>query len=478
MKGDKLLKEEQGLDFHLLLTADNDNCTAYLEFSRLDPGCEITVDMIESMLDSVGIVYGVDKNNLRDIAERISAGMVEDLSEVFVVASGKQANNGQDGWIEFRVNPSPEQIRLDPDELDRIDYKNTNLIENVRAETDLGTVHQPTEAENGIDIFGNTINASEGNPVKVRLGMNVVMDGDKLFSTASGRFVREGDELSVNPIYHVRGDVDLTIGNINFIGLVQIQKDVFDDFTVVGREGIEIGGIVGAAKLESDKNIIVSGGVNGKGKGYITATGKIESKYFNDVIVVCRSDITISKQIMNSVVKTKGKINIQNGTLLGGEISAQMGIDAGVVGSELGTPTTIIAGQDFELMDRLKAYVARLEEIGKEINRIDRIIGPVLANKNKLLALPTEKKKALKGLLHQMKQMREEKQQILKDRDELQSKIDKSSVKEIYVRKMLYQGVRVYIGKCNRPIKMEIRGPICLREDLENDTISITNLTL
>ena len=474
----KVLKDHHQDFFQAHVLISLDQTEVYFKFLRLDPGAELSSSELRDLLDEAGIVYGVNAGSIKNLAEKIGSGELEVGEANHLVAKGKPAQHGEDGRIEFLVNPSAEDVFFDVDSDDVIDYKNNNLITNVTEEQHLATLLKPTDPEDGVDVFGQTIEARVGNPMKIKLGTNMVSDNDRIYSTCSGRFIQEGDTLLVSPVYVVREDVGYRVGNINFIGKVEAQKDILDDFSVFAKEGIEVNGIVGAATIESDGDIILNGGMNGKGKGFLRSQGNVEAKYLNEVTVVSWRDISVQKSIINSIVKTKGKVESQHGSVIGGEVTALMGVDIGSVGSDLGVITTLVAGQDYELKDRMKAYESQLLEIGQEVDRIDRIIGPILADKNKLTSLSVEKKKALKGLLEQLKRYREEQGRIRLEAEALEKETTSVSVKEIVVRKIMYSGVRIVIGNCKKVIKSDIKGPIRLREDLENDTISITSITL
>jgi uncharacterized protein (DUF342 family) len=474
----KVIKDHQQEFFQAQVLINRDQTEVFLQFLRLDAGVEMSSSDVRDLLDEAGIVYGVNAGSIKNLAEKISSGDLEAGEDTHLVAKGKAASDGHDGRVEFLVDPSSEEVYFDVESDDMIDYKNNSLIQNVTEEQHLATVIKPSDPEDGVNVFGQTVESKQGVPVKVKLGSNVVVDGDQVYSTCNGRFIKEGDTLSVNPVYVVREDVGYRVGNINFIGKVEAQKDVQDDFSIFAKEGLEVGGIVGAANVESDGNIVLNGGMNGKGKGFLRSQAKIESKYLNEVTVVGWGDITVHKSVINSIVKTKGKVDASHGNVIGGEVTALMGIEVATVGSDLGVITTIVAGQDYELKDRMKAYESQLLEIGQEVDRIDRIIGPILADKNKLTSLSVDKKKALKGLLEQLKRYREEQGRIRLEAESLEKETTTVSVKEIVIKKMLYSGVRVVIGNCKKVIKADIKGPIRLREDLENDTISITSITL
>ena len=474
----KILKEHQEEFFKALLWVNEEKTEVYFSFERIDSGLDLSSSTLKNILDDASVVYGVDGNAIKNIVEKMGAGDMETGPKTYLVAKGKPVEHGRDGYVDYLIKPSPEEVYFDPDTEDVIDYKSTNLITNVNGEQHLATIMNPTVPENGMDVFGQAVEAKVGVPLKIKIGANVVTDGDRLYAACSGRFIKDGDSLSVNPVYLVREDVGYRVGNINFIGKVEIQKDVLDDFSVYAKAGIEVNGIVGAASLECEGNIVMNGGMNGKGKGFVRAQGSISAKYLNETTVVSWGDVSVQKSIINSLVKTKGKVEGQNISVMGGEVMALMGIDVSAAGSDLGNITTLVAGQDYELKDKIKAYETQLLEISQEIDRIDRIIGPILADKSKLMSLSVDKKKALKGLLEQLKRYREEQTRARMESEVLQKEATSVSVKEIVVRKILYTGVRVVIGNCKKVIKADIKGPIRLREDLENDTISITSITL
>lgn len=480
MAEEKVIKDHQEEFFQILLTANGEGTKVDLTFPRLDPGADLTVAMLREILDDGGIVYGLQTNTLKSVVERVGAGESIEAEERFVVARAKPAAHAEDGHIDFLVEPSPEEVyfEIDEDDIDTIDYKNTNLIQNVTEQQHLATIVQPGESEDGVDVFGERIEGRQGDPIKVKLGPNMLQEEERLYSACNGRFLNENGVLSVSPVYTVRDNVGYRVGNINFLGKVEIQKDVLDDFSVVSENGVEVMGVVQSANVESKGDVIINGGMNGKMKGFLRSEGKVESKYFNDCTVVAWGDIDVQKSIVGSTIKTKGKVEAPHANIRGGEVSALMGIDVGTVGSDLGVITTISAGRDYETEDRIKAYESQLLEISKEIDKIDLTIGPLLSNKSKLMALPVQKKKAIKSLLEELKRYREEQGRLRIESENLQQKVAENCVKEIIVRKLIYSGTRIVIGTCKKVIKMDVKGPVRLREDLENDTISITGVTL
>jgi hypothetical protein len=471
--GFTLIRDFQESECDISLYANEDDTEAFLIFDKIKLVKNINVNYLEELIEKAGILYGVQKQALKKIIKCIQSESVNP-EEKYLIAKGKKAIYGKDAYLEFHVTPSEEDPHFDIEENKTIDYKNNSLISNVSNEQHLATFHDIKTPENGMDVFGCDIPTVEPKLLKFKLGSGVIIEQDKITASTYGRFIYEQGELSVDPLYTVRGDVDLTIGNIDFIGKVIIQKDIVDDFSVSAREGIEVKGIIGAADVESDKDLIVDGGINGKGKGIIKSKGIISSKYLNEVNVFCSKDIEIRKSIINSDVKTKGKIMCLTGSIIGGSTCAYKGIEAGVVGADLGTVTHISAGLDYELEDRIREYEDKLEVIAKELRQIERVVEPVLANKVALNTFPVEKRNLILKVLKSFKVLQTEDARIREKLETINRDSMKGSVNEIRIKDVLYSGTHVTIGKCSKKIKMTIKGPLLLKEDLANDTVKIS----
>jgi uncharacterized protein len=463
--------EEHNCDFSLY--ANEDDTEAYLVFEVLEKQSWIKEDLLTSYLDQAGVMYGVDSRSLKKIIKKAEKDEIT-ISENYCVAKGQKAVYGKDAYIDFHVDPSEEDPHFDIEDDKTIDYKNNSLISNVSNEQHLATFHDLKTNQNGIDVFGCEIPTVQPKTLKFKVGSGVRMSKNKIIASTYGRFIFEKEELSVDPVYTVRGNVDLTIGNIDFIGKVIIQKDIDDDFSVSAREGIEVGGIIGCSDIISDKELKVQGGLNGKCKSNVRVEGKLSSKYLNEVNIFGKEDIEVRKSIINCEVKTKGKILCERGSIIGGSTCAYKGMDVAVVGSDLGTVTYIISGVDYELEDRILGYEDKLNAIAKEIRHIERIVEPVLANKISLQSLPVDKRKLIQKVLIDFKNYKDDEEKNLKELEAVRRNSVTGGVKEIYVRDVLYSGTHVTIGKCSKRIKITIKGPVFLKEDLANDTIKIT----
>ena len=86
-----------------------------------------------------------------------------------------------------------------------------------------------------------------------------------------------GTIIEVVNTYVVNGDVDYSTGNIQFNGNVVINGTVPDGFEVKAEGDIVVMKIAESARLEAGRDIIIKGGVQGKGKGLVSAGRDIRS---------------------------------------------------------------------------------------------------------------------------------------------------------------------------------------------------------
>ncbi len=463
--------ENERVDIDLYVSDDYIN--AYFLFERVDSGAIIDLGVLHTILEDNGIVCGVKLKELKSLVKRLNGGEIQCDGEKYNVASAKPPKFGRDGYLDFHVTPSINNPRFDVDEEEMIDYKNTSLITNVTTEQHLVTLVPECPGEAGVDVYGMEIEVGEPKPLKYISGQGVYKDGDKIFASVNGMFIYEDDHLSVTSVYNVLGSVDFTVGNINFVGKVIVGKDVLDDFSISGNCGIEVGGVVGAANLESGSDMVLTGGINGQTKSYIKSQGGLKSKYLNEVNATAWGDVFISKSIINCVTRTKGKIVIRDGSIIGGIACALKGVEVATLGSDLGIATHVIAGQDYEFEERKQSYELQMNNIQVELGRIDRVVGPIVSNSNALNNLTPAKKKMVISMIQKAKKLKEDHVQIVNNLEEISAKDVNNAGAEILVRNILYSGVKVTVGKFVKIIKMEIKGPIVLKEDLENNTVMI-----
>jgi len=223
-------------DPKIQISISRDRMEAALQIDMPQGSRPITMDAVMEKIKAAGIVYGID-------LEAIEKAMARSGLEV-VCAKGLVPVNGVNASIIYTVDL---ENKGRPAELDdgRVDFKNLNMFTVVQQDELLAEKVPATMGTPGVDILGNEVAAKPGKDLILPTGKNVyAVDGLKVFAAQAGQIVAANKKLNVIPIIEVKGDVDLSTGNIEFVGSVLVKGSIQTGFTVKAEGNIEIAGNV------------------------------------------------------------------------------------------------------------------------------------------------------------------------------------------------------------------------------------------
>ncbi|MCM8825505.1 MAG: FapA family protein, partial [Candidatus Omnitrophica bacterium] len=233
---------------------------------------KLTHSKIKEALYACGIVSGIDENAIDALISSFNEhGMgITDA----VVARGTPPQDGRDGEIKYLFHTS-KGLSLNEYILDGMIVRGTNVIKSVEKGQEIASIIPHIDSVNGKDIFGRVIPTRKVKKVKLRAGKNVRVSDDGLhfYADAGGRPIVEGDKISVNDVLIIPGNLDYTVGNIDFDGVVEVNGDVLDGFSIKASKTIIVRGVVGASNLEAGLDIQIQGGCKGLNKAKIVSGG-------------------------------------------------------------------------------------------------------------------------------------------------------------------------------------------------------------
>lgn len=457
--------EEETDNYRLAGYINQDRMRGFLLVEKKQDELELELEEVLAKTEAGGITFGVDQSAVRRCLTRAAARNKVEFGEI---ALGQEAEDGQDGKIEFYVQPSSEEARYTKDASGRVNYHELNLIENVAAEQQVACLLPPKPGVAGSTVLGEVLPSKSGEPAKVRAGKGVRTDagGETFVAEIPGRLVYEDDCLEISQEFEVKGDVDYSVGDIDFLGRVTVTGEILDDFNVKADMGLEVRGPVGNCQLVSSADIVLGGGMSGKTKGSAKAGGEVRARYLNEVTVEADGSVTVEREAYNSVIRSGGAYLSPGGKVVGGEVTALKGIDLGTAGSDLGVATKLCAGIDYRSAERRRRLAEELDSADKEIERISTAIGPLLADPARVQALPVDKKKAVLNLVSHLKTLKEKREVLLDQRIRGASPETQEAVKQINAKDMVFTGVTVEVGDCRLLLKNDATGPLAMVEDL------------
>jgi uncharacterized protein (DUF342 family) len=327
--------------------------------------------VMEELLKS-GVTYGLDRNKIAGAVNDANSKMEKQTD--ILVTQGIPAVRGQDGGIQFAFDSEQKEydFRILPD--GKIDYRNSTNILMAKKDMLLARITDPLPGKPGVNVLGETIPADPGKPASLTAGGGVRRspDGKEFYAEINGSIMLNGSVLEVVDTYVVNGDVDYSTGNIQFNGTVVINGSVPDGDIVVMK-------LVESARIEAGRDVIIKGGIQGKGRGLVYAGRDLRAGYAQNARLEAQGNIYLENFAINSYLCTTKQLFMRNkkGAVIGGEVFALRGLDVKVLGSETGVKTLIDAGNDYLVMRRLSELDTAIAFIRNNLRKIEESLRPV-----------------------------------------------------------------------------------------------------
>ncbi|MGE5390551.1 MAG: DUF342 domain-containing protein [Deltaproteobacteria bacterium] len=428
------------------VTVDRDKMKANLVV--LPPGENgqvATLEQAQKAIADAGVTYGIRENKIREALMEVNWGFE------MTVAEGEPAVNGEDAKVTYHFQLPSQQGGPKMDEKGNVDYFDLGLINNVKAGQLLAERVPPTEGTIGHDVFGNEIQPRRGKDNRLLRGTNSVIDQEEtaIYSVIDGHVSLVGNKIQVNPVFHVKGNVDYATGNIDFIGNVVIAGNVASGFKVKAGGDIEVGGFIEGAEVEAGGSVIVKGGIAGGTKGKVAAGENVMARFAENSHIEAGSDILIKEAIMQSNLKAGGSVRVSSNKaiIVGGLIQATHEVEARVLGSQLATQTIIEVGVNPAHRDEYHELIRVRTEKKKIMDNLNQNLQAFQRSGISMENLSDKKKADLIKMLDYFKSLHQELTQMEKRVVQLEAEFQRTQNAKVRVLDVAYPGVRISIGQ-------------------------------
>ena len=331
-------------------------------------GEDITAARIERAASEAGVRYGMDEALIeRAVAEKL-------YFKPLPLAVGLAPVPGIDGRVEelFPREKTPE-FRMD--EKGNIDFRTLNTMQQVLQGDHICNIILPIPGTDGMDVKGSVIKSPMPAAPQVPNGTNtgISEDGTVLFARMDGQLVYESGRFSVRPVLQIAGNVDASVGNIDFRGDVFIGGDVTEDYEIRCTGSVTINGLVESARIIAGGEINVAKGVCGDGSTFIQSGKSVKCKFIENSTVHAETTV-YADSIINSKVTSNHTISVMSGrgTIIGGELAAANLIEAKVIGTESNRSATLTLGILPNIMKERQALDDEEAAIQNELSEIER----------------------------------------------------------------------------------------------------------
>lgn len=321
-------------------------------------------DVLFYMVAEAGIKAGVQMKMIEVFAEAPIEG------ETIVVAKGKRAVDGKDGFFKFlfqsKEMAAPSVL---PD--GSVDYSNMEVFKVVCKGERIVEYTHATNGEYGYDIMGKMVAPQRGKelPSLIGNGFTISEDGCEYIAMLDGKIVLEEEtRITISKLHVVDGNLDLSMGNIRFDGDVCIKGDVLGSVSIKATGFVKIDGHVENAIIESGKDCVIGKGMQGNTTGRVKAGGSVFGKFFEYASIEAKGDIQ-ANYLLNSNAEAEGKIVLHGskGLVLGGIVRAVKGIEAHDLGNAAQVRTELNVGVTKSLEISYQKIRDRINEVLEEI---------------------------------------------------------------------------------------------------------------
>ncbi len=394
---------------------------------------------------------------VRRLEELVAAPPASDQPHRVVVAEATPPVHGTDGYVEWLVK---EDHRPPQDVEGAIDFYALSAYTLVTQGQTIGRLVPPTDGREGRDVLGKPIAAKNGQAAELKLDETIVLnESSELVAQIAGVFVRKGARPTIHELLEVPDYVDFSTGNINFDGNVSVRKGVRDMFRVEATGRIEIRGLVEAAIIDCQGDIVLAGGMAGREHGRVIAAGNVIARHLSGTRLDVKGDLQVDKEMMGCHATVGGRVLCPQGAIIGGTLKCAREIIVATVGSPAGAETTI----ELESLSLLRARTRRLEET---IEQLGHVLQNLVREHESLKArgsrLPPRSVTRLKTLTDEIRKANEELKIAVTQRDQTASLISALIAFNATVSKCLHVGTVFAIGRRLQRVYMDVLGPLKL----------------
>ena len=340
------------------------------------PGIERKMPSFDEIMEALhreGVVFGIREDRIeRMIKEEV-------IFKPVMVARGIHPTEPVDAKVEYKF-PRDGIMELATFDKNRVDPAARRKIY-ICKEGDVLVEKKPAvDGKPGRDVFGREIPSKKGKDIALRelMGKNVKLSEDEnaIISMVEGQpYISDDGKVNVKEIFVVDGDLDYSIGNIDFPGSVWIRGNIDGNFKVISGKDIIVDGIVsGGFHIEAKESVVIRKGVFGRKRGKIISGGDVSAKFLSETFVVSEGSIEIGEYMMNCyVVAKKDIVVLGKGLIVGGKVSAGKSIKVRVLGNMSGTKTVVEAGVDFETQRQYYEISHELLELMRELTSLSAL---------------------------------------------------------------------------------------------------------
>ena len=213
---------------------------------------KFNVDEIMKIIKEKDIFYGVDNEAVKKLCE-------DEGENKFVIARGKEVVPSVDDVI--KIEFEQEIIKKKDENEFKIDYRDVKSICVVQPGYVIAEIISGKDGEDGINIKNKKIKCAPHKTAKYSIAEGVGIQENKIVATIQGMPSWKNNIFSVIKVYEINGDINLSTGNIDFVGDVIVRGNIDESMELNAGNGAEVSGNIENAEVHTKGDLKVSGNI-------------------------------------------------------------------------------------------------------------------------------------------------------------------------------------------------------------------------
>jgi hypothetical protein len=440
---------------------------------RIEPGARaarliLPHDLDPASLDAAALEKLADESGVHvteDVAGRIRAAIDQCRAQPgavdVIIAEASDPVAGDDGRIEWVEGYGPDEQRSMPagdDEDGRINFYDVTSYVRVEQGAHIATLHPPTEGRTGRDVTGKRLDAARGRPCPMTIDQSLkTEEGGRIIAAVTGALVVLKNSVKVTQVLEIDQYVDFSTGNIVFDGSVVVKEGVRDCFTVRATGDVTVNGLIEAATIMCGGRFSCRRGMAARERGFLIVDGDAEIGFLDDVRGRIKGDLVVRNEVMNCELAVGGRLLCERGTIVGGTCVVTGAVNVATLGSDIGTPTTLILGVGPLLSAKLTRLEARQREVAAHLCGLEERRRALVESGGRLVAVMRER---LEALDQEIARDRELVEACVQKRRQIRRRLTESRHLDLMVSKFIHPGVKLKTHDFEFIFDRPVKGPV------------------
>lgn len=305
-------------------------------------GKDVTEELIRKMLEERGVTYGIDNFMIhKTVTDKLYFKFIE-------IATGIDPLDGKDGSVKELISRE-KRVEIKEDENGRVNYRNLNIIKSVVKGETICEITLPTKGTDGHTVINEIAKSKDGKYPNVPQGQNTELNEDrtKLIAKMDGEVEFVNGKFKVQKILNIDGDIDNSVGNIDFHGDLVVHGDIREGFTIKVDGDLYVNGTAESCTLIVGGNITIGQSVLGGKKTFIRCGGIFKANHVENCTIISKGNVICGNMIWSEISTDDSVIlNPGKGAIVGGKIIAGKSVKAETIGSRMNSSivTKIVIG--------------------------------------------------------------------------------------------------------------------------------------